>query len=71
MKTQNPNIPVGDLAPTEPLSPLDQELLDEAGRNAVAARVPFSGGADKVWSTTRGAETAARALARVWAAVRR
>jgi hypothetical protein len=71
MKTQNPHNPVRDLAPTEPLSPADQELLDDATRNATAARVPFSGGADKVWSTTRGADTVARALSRVWASLRR
>jgi hypothetical protein len=70
MNTQNPNILVGDLAPTEPLSPADQALLDEATRNATAARIPFSGGADKVWSTNRGADTAARAMSRVWAALR-
>jgi hypothetical protein len=71
MKTQNANIVLGDLAPTAPLSPADQELLDDAARNATAARVPFSAGADNVWSTTRGADTAARALSRLWAAVRR
>jgi hypothetical protein len=67
MTTQNPNM----LAPMEPLSSEDQELLDDAARNATAARVPFSGGADNVWSGRRGADTAARALSRVWAAVRR
>jgi hypothetical protein len=67
MKTQNPNM----LAPLEPLSPEDQELLDEAARDATAAHVPFSGGADNVWSGRRGADTAARAISRVWAAVRR
>ena len=71
MKTQDTYTPVGDLAPTAPLSPADRELLDEAARNATATRVPFSGGADSVWSTIRGAETAERALSRVWAAVRR
>jgi hypothetical protein len=71
MNIDNSNILVGDLAPTELLSPADQELLDEATRNATAARIPFSGGADKVWSANRGADTAARALTRVWAAVRR
>jgi len=71
MNIDNSNIVVGDLAPTEPLSPADQELLDEATRDATAARIPFSGGADKVWSTGRGADTAARALTRVWSAVRR
>jgi hypothetical protein len=71
MKTQNPNIVLGDLAPTAPLSPADQVVLDEAARNATAARVPFSGGADNVWSTIRGADTAARAMSRVWSAVRR
>jgi hypothetical protein len=71
MNTQNPNILAGDLAPTELLPSADQELLDEATRNATAARIPFSGGADKVWSANRGAHTAARALSRMWAAVRR
>lgn len=71
MKTQNTNIVLGDLAPTAPLSPADQELLDHAARNATASRVPFSGGADSVWSTVRGAETVERALSRVWSAVRR
>jgi hypothetical protein len=71
MKTDTTNILAGDLAPTAPLAPADQELLDEAARNATATRVPFSGGADSVWSTIRGAETAERALSRVWAAVRR
>ena len=71
MNLYNSNALVGDLAPTEPLSPADQELLDEATRNATAARIPFSGGGDKVWSTGRGAGTAARALSRAWAAVRR
>lgn len=70
MKTHNSNILVSDIVPTEPLSPADRELLDETARNATAARVPFSGGADKVWSTTRGADTAGRALYRVWAALR-
>jgi hypothetical protein len=70
MKTQNTNILSGDLGPT-PLSPTDQELLDEAARNATASQVPFSGGADKVWSTRRGADSAARALSRVWSLVRR
>lgn len=71
MNTENSNILVGDLAPAEPLPPADQELLDEATRNATAARIPLSGGADKVWSTHRGADSAARALSRAWAAVRR
>jgi hypothetical protein len=60
-----------DLAGTEPLSPTDQEVLDEAARNATAARVPFSGGAERALVYTRGAEVAGRALGRVWAAVRR
>jgi hypothetical protein len=71
MKTENPNIHLGDLAHTEPLSPADQELLDEATRNATAARVPFSGGADKPWSAIRGADTAAGAVSRVWGVLRR
>jgi hypothetical protein len=71
MKTDTTNILVGDLAPTAPLAPADQEVLDEAALNATAARVPYSGGADNVWSTIRGADTAARALSRVWAAARR
>jgi hypothetical protein len=33
--------------------------------------VPFSGGAERALVYTRGAETAGRALSRVWAAVRR
>jgi hypothetical protein len=71
MKTHDTYTLAGDLAPAAPLPPADQELLDEAARNATAARVPFSGGADNVWSTIRGADTAAHALSRVWAAVRR
>jgi hypothetical protein len=71
MKTQDTNTLMGDLAPTETLSPADQELLEDASRNAAAARIPYSGGADNVWSTIRGAETAARAFSRVAAAVRR
>lgn len=66
----NSNTLASEIATTEPLSPADQELLDEAARNATAARVPFSGGADNVWSTTRGADTAGRALSRVWATLR-
>jgi hypothetical protein len=76
MKTQNrqmtdSNVLFADLAGTEPLSPTDQEVLDDAARNATAARVPFSGGAERALVYTRGAEIAGRALARVWAAVRR
>jgi hypothetical protein len=76
MKTQNrqitdTNMLSADLPGTEPLSPSDQEVLDDAARNATAARVPFSGGAERALVYTRGAETAGRALARVWAAVRR
>jgi hypothetical protein len=76
MKTQNRQMTdstllFADLAGTEPLSPTDQEMLDEAARNATAAQVPFSGGAERALVYTRGAEVAGRALARVWAAVRR
>jgi hypothetical protein len=76
MKTQNrqmtdSNVLFADLAGTEPLAPTDQEVLDDAARNATAARVPFSGGAERALVYTRGAETAGRALSRVWAAVRR
>jgi hypothetical protein len=70
MKTDNSNVLVGDIVRTEPLSRADREFLDEAARNVTAARVPFSGGADRVWSTIRGADTAGRALSRAWAALR-
>jgi hypothetical protein len=76
MKTENQriidaNVLIADLGGTEPLSPTDQEVLDDAARNATAARVPFSGGAERALVYTRGAEIAGRALSRVWAAVRR
>jgi hypothetical protein len=71
MKTQDTNTIVGDLAPTETLSPADQELLEDAPRNAAAARIPYSGGAEKALVFHRGAETAGRALSRAWTAVRR
>jgi hypothetical protein len=76
MKTQNQqiidaNVLIADLGGTEPLSPADQEMLDDAARSATAARVPFSGGAERALVYTRGAEAAGRALSRVWAAVRR
>jgi hypothetical protein len=76
MKTQNQqmtdaNVLVADLGGTVSLSAADQEALDEAARNATAARVPFSGGAESALVYARGAETAGRALSRAWAAVRR
>jgi hypothetical protein len=71
MKTHETYTVVGDLAPTETLSPTDQELLEDASRNAAAARIPFSGGAEKALVFHRGAETAGRALSRVWTAARR
>jgi hypothetical protein len=50
------------------LTAADQALLDEA-RVARPARVPFSGGPRAALSS-RGAESAARALAHLWKAIR-
>jgi hypothetical protein len=71
MQTTDANVLFADLPGTEPLSPSDQDVLDDAARNATAARVPFSGGAERALVFTRGAETTGRALSRMWAAVRR
>jgi hypothetical protein len=71
MKTENMKMPVGDFAPNETLSYADQQLLDDAARNATTSRVPFSGGAEKALVFHRGAEAAGRALSRTWAAARR